>query len=164
VAASVKSLPDPLIDPADVMAASPGLSEEDATRGAQLATLAVTAYLYPTPVPDPLSPPVYLALLELSVAIGNAPEGGSPIVSESLGAYSYRKADPATVDELMGLSEQLRRLLEPWARKSCGTTRIWPGEPAVDWPVDWWQRDLDNREAAADAELEVATGVPGVAG
>lgn len=136
-----------IIDPADLQLLLPDLSDEDAARACGIANLAVTAFLWPNPVPDPVPLPVYAATMQLAVrAAGAAAPGGGQVVSESIGAYSYRLANPATLDELLLLPEDLQDELAPWAPAYRSTAYSIPLHQAVveSLPVDWWQRDLDE--------------------
>ena len=140
------ALPAAAIDPADVQAVLPGLTIEQATLAAQLATAAVQAVLWPNTIPDPPPPPVYAVLLAAAVRFGRALEQGAalPVVSESIGSYSYRLATPATMDGAFGLTDAELAALDPWtARSGACTLDTWP-RPAWPWPTDWWQRNLET--------------------
>jgi hypothetical protein len=150
---AVRALPAPAIDPADVRAVLPALTLEQATLAAQLATVAVEAALYPNPIPSPTPQPVYAVLLQASVRFGSAILQGSvlPVVSESLGSYSYRLATPATLASGFGLTAAELEALEPWTVGRGGVYDLDVSGGAVAWPVDAWQRNYDNVLAAADA-------------
>jgi hypothetical protein len=148
VAPSPQALPDPVIDPADVQALIPGTSLEDATRCAQLATLALQAALYPNPIPDPLPPPVQLVGLTVAGRLVLADSTGAPVVSESIGAYSYRLSipDPASVGLWLTTYELLA--LGPWMARSGLVDLDTSPWGRCDWPADWWQRNLDELQEA----------------
>jgi hypothetical protein len=140
VSATPRTLPDPILDPTDVIALVPGTSIEDATRCAQLATLALEAVLYPDAIPaPPIPPPMYAVTLALAGRLVNADKP----VSESLGAYSYR--DPAPVaPTALGWTEQELVVLEPWLPIG-GVVNAYVGpEPPQPLPADAWQRNLEE--------------------
>jgi hypothetical protein len=144
-----RTLPAPAIDPADVLAVMPSLTIEQATLAAQLATVAVGAVLWPEPIPPTPTPePVYAVLLSSAVRFGTAIAQGTalPVVSESIGSYSYRVAQPATLPTAFGLTAGELEALEPWTSHDTAydvSTAGALGSPLVV-PVDWWQRNLDN--------------------
>jgi hypothetical protein len=146
------TLPAPAIDPADVQALLPSLTIEQATLAAQLATVAVSAALWPTPIPDPTPEPVYAALLSASLRFGVAIEQGTaqPVVGESVGAYSYRLAAPASLASAFGLNEWEMEQLAPWVPTSQAFELDVGGR--ISWPADWWQSNFDNVLKAADRE------------
>jgi hypothetical protein len=156
-APQLRSLPPPVIDPDDVAALVPGLSPEDAELYASLATLALEAVCWPNSVPDPLPPPVQAAGLAISVRLARAGESGTgagmPVVSESIGSYTYRLATPETLDAALALTEGELDLLRPWL----GQARVYDVSVAGwgSWlPLDWWQRDLDHLDGPpAGAEV-----------
>jgi hypothetical protein len=154
-AAGPRTLPPPLIDPDDLEALLPWLTPEDAVLYASLATLALEAALWPTPVPEPLPPPVQAAGLAIGVRLARAGESSSsssgPVVSESIGAYTYRLASPASLEAAFALTEAERKLLHPWLPSGVYELDLVAG--AYPWPADWWQRNLDTYEGV---ELEVA--------
>lgn len=149
--AGVRSLPEPAIDPADVIALVPGTSPEDAYRYASLATLAVTAAVYPTVLPVPLPAPAYAVTLAVAGRFARSGGPGAPVVSESIGAYTYRLATPVAADEAFGLTDAELAALSPWGPRKVYDVSVAGGR--AGWPVDWWQRDLDDELAAADAAL-----------
>jgi hypothetical protein len=142
-----RALPSPAIPPEDVQAILPSLTLEQATLAAQLATVAVEAALWPAAIPQPPPAPVYGVLLSVSVRFGQAILQGAtlPIVSESLGSYSYRLATPASLPSAFGLTDAELEALQPWSSHGVYDVSIAGG--AEPWPVDWWQRDVDNTEA-----------------
>jgi hypothetical protein len=146
------SLPAPAIPPEDVQAVLPALTLEQATLAAQLATVAVEAALYPNPIPSPTPEPVYAVLLRSSVRFGLAIQQGTalPVVGESLGSYSYRLAQPASLTGL-GLTEEELDLLGPWAPGRATAFELVLGGSTV-WPLDWWQANVDNPLKAADQD------------
>jgi hypothetical protein len=136
-----------------VQAILPGLSPEQAQLAAQLATVAVEAAIWPSTIPSPIPAPMYEVLLSASVRFGQALLQGTtaPVVSESLGSYSYRLATPATLTGAFGLTSSELAALGPWIpRGTCYDVSVSGG--VVAWPVDWWQRDYDNIEAPPSAE------------
>jgi hypothetical protein len=153
---STRALPPAAIDPGDVIALVPGTSPEDAVRCASLATLAVSAAIYPNELPPaPLPAPLHAATLAIAGRFASSGAGGSPVVSESLGSYTWRRATPALAD-LLELSGGELKALAPWSGKATVYDVSIAGAPST-WPYDWFQRDLDNVLAASDAlELEAA--------
>jgi hypothetical protein len=151
-APAVTALPDPAIPPEDVQAIMPGLTPEQATLAAQLATVAVEAALHPNPIPDPTPAPVYAVLMQASVRFGSAIEQGGalPVVSESLGSYSYRLANPATLPGAFGLSEDQLEQLAPWSGRSDAYELYLRG--SYTWPADYWQRDYDRLAGPPEEE------------
>jgi hypothetical protein len=148
-AASERALPEPVIDPADVMALVPGTTIEEATAAASLATLALQAAVWPNPLPDPLPPPMYQAGLSCAARIARAGDPSGQVVSESLGAYSYRVASATAPDVALYLTEAELDLLRPWLG-SPGVYDIDVTGSAAPWSYEWFQRNLDNVLAAAD--------------
>lgn len=153
---STRALPPPAIDPGAVISLVPGTSPEDAARCASLATLAVQAALHPNELPPaPMPAPLYAATLAIAGRFVTSGAGGSPVVSESLGSYTWRRATPALAD-LLELSGGELKALAPWSGKSSVYDVSIAGGGGT-FPYDWFQRDLDNVLAAADAlELEAA--------
>lgn len=130
---------------------------EQAAELVALARLILNAALYPNELPaSPLPAPLEVALALVTRRLYDlATEGGTrPVVSESLGAYSYRLADPASPESVFILSGPVLKLIGPWMPAGKGgvyelhTGRPWP----LGWPADWWQRDYDNWLALADLE------------
>lgn len=146
----------PAIDPGHVIALVPGTSPEDAARCAALATLAVRAAIWPSELPPaPMPAPLYAVTLAIAGRFASTGAGGSPVVSESLGSYTWRRATPALAD-LVALSEGELDALRPWAGMS-GVYDVSIAGARGTWPYDWFQRDLDNVLAAYDElELEAA--------
>jgi hypothetical protein len=144
----VRALPPPLVDPSDVERLVPGISPDEAELYASLATLALQAAAWPRELPEPLPLPVQLVGLSVAVRLARAGEAGGgvglPVVSESIGAYTYRLAEPDTLDAALALSEAELELLRPWL----GHERVYDVSIApwrrFGWPPDWWQRDLDR--------------------
>lgn len=154
--AAPRALPPPAIDPEDLIALVPGTSPEDAARYCSLATLAVEAAIWPNTLPDPLPPPLHAATLAIAGRFARSgTAGGQPaVVSESIGSYTYRLAEPLSADAALYLLDAELELLGPWlpeGKRSAFELHL--GGAMVPWPVDWWQRNLDNREAAVDAAL-----------
>lgn len=159
-AVAPRALPDPAIPPEDLQAVMPGLSLEDATRYCSLATLAVSAAIWPKVIPNPPNPPapMYAALLSVATRFATVGEAsgdsvsGMPVVSESIGSYSYRLQSPPTLDSILALTDAERNLLAPWLAPSAYMLDLAPN-PWVGWPIDWWQRDYDNLVALADGAV-----------
>src|SRR5262245_42147679 len=144
---SMRALPSPALDPCDVAALMPDVDSEDVERGVVLATLAVQAAIWPNELPPPPLPaPLAAVLLSISARLATSPTPGTPqVVSESLGSYSWRAANPPTLDAALALSDGELDALAPWmpaAKRGAYELTTLPAGPV--WPVDWWQRDLDN--------------------
>lgn len=139
------ALPPPAIDPGDVQLVLPSLSPEQAALAAQLATAALQAALWPNPIPEPIPPPVYAVLLQVATRFGIAIEQGtaSPVVSESIGSYSYRLATPQGWGGAFGLSDDDLAALAPWMGRA-GVYDVSIVGGVSDWPPDWWQRNLEQ--------------------
>jgi hypothetical protein len=92
-------------------------------------------------------------LLSSSVRFGQAILQGStlPVLSESIGSYSYRLAAPATLGGAFGLTELELEQLTPWTGRG-GVYDLDVSGGAVAWPVDWWQRNYDNLEGAPNGD------------
>lgn len=151
-AAAPRSLPESLVDPADLLALMPQLDPERAAQACQLASLAVLAYVWPNTIASPTPPPVYAVTLGLAARIATSAPAGGALVSESLGGYSYRFSSPISPDEALWLTDAWKAMLDPFAAaKQAFQLDTAPGP--FPWPVDWWQRDLDNVDAALDAAL-----------
>ena len=99
--------------------------------------------------------PLYAVTLAIAGRFASSGAGGSPVVSESLGSYTWRRATPPLAD-LLELTGGELDALRPWSGKSSVYDLSIAGAPR-SWPYDWFQRDLDNALAASDAlELEAA--------
>jgi hypothetical protein len=164
-AGGVRSLPSPVIDPEDLQALIPSLSPEDAALYCSLATLALEAVFWPNAIPSPLPPPVQAVGLAVATRLAYAGEGageggGGAVVSESIGAYTYRLASPGTLDGALRLTDDERDLLRPWIGQADAYSVATPsGYPALPW--DWFQRDLDQ---PWDGYLTGIVGPPGPPG
>jgi len=149
-AAEVRSLPPPVLDPEDLLAILPSLTPEEAALYASLATLVLQSVIWPNSIPDPLPPPVQTAGLSIAVRLARAGEAAGnelgSVVSESIGAYTYRLASPATFDSALSLTDAERTLLRPWL----GQTSAYDVRTALPteyaWPPGWWQSDYDVLE------------------
>lgn len=153
-AVSSTPLPDPIIDPDWIVAAVPGTTPEQALTCAQLATVAIESALWPATVPDPVPPPITAAALSIGTRLALAGAGGAEptagrVISESLGAYSYRLAQPPGIDAGWVLTDAERELLEPWLGTG-GVYELHTGAGADALPWWWFQHDLDNQLAAYD--------------
>jgi hypothetical protein len=121
------------------------------------ATLVLAAVLWPCELPDePYPPPIEVAIGVVAsrlYAYGKTGEGQT-VVSESLGSYSYRLSEAMTAEGAALVPTSVLKLIEPWnCRKSVYEISI-AGGP-LGWPVDWWQRNLDNVVKARDEALLV---------
>jgi hypothetical protein len=150
-----------VIDPADVQAVVPGITMEEATQAASLATLALQAAVWPNSLPDPLPPPMYQAGLSCAARIARSGDPSGQVVSESLGAYSYRVAGTVPSDVALYLTEAELELLQPWLGQQGVYDIDVSGAGAAPWSYEWFQRNLDNVLAALDAgELQPAGALP----
>jgi hypothetical protein len=148
---SARGLPAPALDACDLQQLFPDLDPAAAARATLLATIAIEAALWPNPIPDPIPPPVQAVLLTVAARLaGSSGLGSTQVVSESIGAYSYRLAGPPSIDTALGLSEAEAKALEPWAAKA-GVYELHVGPAYYPWPVGWWQADYDNLVAFWDA-------------
>jgi hypothetical protein len=150
VAVSPRTLPEPVIDPADLQAILPSLTPEEAALYASLATLVLEAVMWPSAVPSPLPPPVNAAGLSIAVRLAQAGEAGGeggagPVVSETIGGYTYRLATPDSLASGFALTNAERALLGPWLGQDEAFDFSTLGGSYV-WPADWWQRDYDRLE------------------
>jgi len=151
---SSRSLPAPAIDACELERVM-GVDAADAQRAVVLATLAVEAAIWPNELPDPPLPaPLQAVLLTIATRIaGSTVPGSSQVVSESIGAYSYRLAGPPSLDDALALSELERRALAPWMPAGKRSAyQLDTSYPMPAFPIDWWQRDYDNLVALADAQ------------
>jgi hypothetical protein len=144
---------EPIIDPGDLQAAMPSLSDEAALRAVTLASIAVATYLYPCPVPDPLPLPVYSATLQMAIRSGRAGAEGS-LTSESIGAYSYHVADPVSAEGALVIPPEIAELLDPYACGPGSSYDVYIGGDYTrrGWPAGWFERDLDNVDAYLDEQ------------
>jgi hypothetical protein len=135
-----------VIVPPDELVALLGLDEAEAARVSALVQIAIESYIWPTAVPNPVPPPMHAVGLALAARFsGAALTKAGAVVGETIGSYSYRLASPLTFDNVVLVLGDLAEQLNPWAPFH---TRVYdldtsPSSPA-DWPVDWWQRDLDR--------------------
>lgn len=126
------------------------LPPEDAEEIVALARLVLEAALYPNVLPpDPLPAPLELALAIVANRIWKLSEtegaGALPVISESIGSYSYRLATPGGAEATLILSDAILGLIEPWLPVGAGGAyELHTGRTPLGWPLDWWQRDLDN--------------------
>lgn len=123
-----------------------GLDADEAARVSQLVQITVEAYCWPNVIEDPIPPPVHLVGLALAARFSGAEltRAGS-IVGETIGSYSYRLASPLTFDSVVTVLGELAEALGPWAPMHQGVYDV-STAPAwlEDWPIDWWQSDLDR--------------------
>lgn len=155
-----------LVDPDTITVLVPGTSADQALVCAQVATAVVASLVWPNALPDPTPPPMTLAATSIACRLAQAGAGGTPdqaangrVVSESLGAYSYRLASPATLEDGFALTAAERELLEPWLSAS-KVYELTTGAAVLALPWDWFQRDLDNAVAAVDQVLIDEAGQP----
>lgn len=150
---SARALPAPAIDACDVERLFPELDPGDAERAVVLATLAVQAALWPNELPDaPLPAPLQAVMLTVAARIAASSSTGSQeVVSESIGAYSYRRETGAVATGgLLWLTEDELAALAPWSGHKA-VYELDVAARALGWPVEWWQRDLDDVQAYWDA-------------
>ena len=148
VASEPRSLPAPVIDPSDLQRIVPSLSPEDAELYCSLATLALQAAFWPNPIPEPPPPPVQAVGLGVATRLAYAGESageGGAVVSESIGAYTYRLASPGSLDSALRLTDDELDVLRPWLGQS-SVYDVRTGLSALGWPLDWWQRNYDVLE------------------
>jgi hypothetical protein len=136
----------PIVVPPDELEALLGLDAAEAARVSALVQIAIEAYLWPAAVPDPVPPPVHAVGLALAARFsGAALTKAGAVVGETIGSYSYRLASPLTFDNVVLVLGDLAEQLNPWAPMHSRVYDLnvapWP---SVEWPADWWQRDLDN--------------------
>jgi hypothetical protein len=131
------------------------LPPEQSAELVALARLVLNAALYPATLPaDPLPAPLELALAIVTRRLYNLAPGSSTgqVVSESIGSYSYSLASPESLDTAALIEGPVSGLIAPW-RGQTGVYEIdlKTSVSKLGWPIDWWQRDLDNVVAAIDA-------------
>jgi hypothetical protein len=148
-----RSLPDSILDPSDVQAAVPDLTDDDARRCSELATLALEAFVWPADRPEPVPPPMYLATLRMAIrlAVSGSTPGGGQVVSESIGTYTYRLRAPTESDVALEFNGSELALLR---RAGFGPSNIGQMDIGGDGgyrPFDWWQRDYDDELAASSS-------------
>jgi len=122
-----------------------GLEADEATRIAELVQITIEAYCWPNVVADPIPPPMHMVGLALAAKFSGAElsKAGS-ILGETIGSYSYRLASPLTFDSILVVLGELADELSLWAPRHRRTGTLETVGPGLAWPVDWWQRDLDN--------------------
>jgi hypothetical protein len=122
-----------------------GLEADEAARVAELVQITIEAYCWPNVIPDPVPPPVHAVGLALAARFAGAElsKAGS-VVGETIGSYSYRLASPLTFDNVVTVLGELAEALGPWAPRHRRVYTLDTSGPPFDWPVDWWQRDLDR--------------------
>jgi hypothetical protein len=152
--AQPRALPPPALDVCELERLFPGLDAAEAQRAVLLGTLAVAAALWPNELPAPPLPvPVTAVLLSVSARIMHAGTAGqAEVVSESLGAYSYRRETSGTESGLLWLNDAELEALEPWRGGRKGAYELDVACSALGWPIDWWQRDYDDLSAYWDAQ------------
>ena len=122
-----------------------GLTTEEAARVSELVQITIEAYCWPNVIADPIPPPVHAVGLALAARFSGAElTKAGAIVGETIGSYSYRLASPLTFDSVVLMLGELADALGPWAPRHSRTYTLDTGPDPVDWPVDWWQRDLDR--------------------
>ena len=111
---------------------------------AQLATQAVLTVLWPAEPPEPTPLPIETATLSVGVriALAGSGSGDSRLVSESLGAYSYRLSPGPALEEAVRLTATELEMLEPWLRPGGVYQLDTAPVPALPW--NWFQHDLDQ--------------------
>ena len=148
---SVPPPTSPVVVPPEDLELLLGLDTAEAIRCSALVQITITAYVWPAAVPDPVPPPIYAVGLALAARFsGAALTKAGAIVGETVGSYSYRLASPLTFDNVVLVLGDLAEQLDPWAPMH---SRVYDLDTSpysrADWPVDWWQRDLDRLELAA---------------
>jgi hypothetical protein len=125
----------------------------------------LAAVLWPCPMPvAPFPAPIDVAVNIIASRLyvfGKAGEGQA-LVSESLGSYTYRLANPLDAEAAALVPAAVYELVEPWAcRKTVYDVGTYPSSSTPATPVavaDYFEHDLDNELAAADAaELEASS-------
>lgn len=133
-----------IVDPAELEELL-GLTTEEAARVSQLVQITVEAYCWPNVIEDPIPPPVHAVGLALAARFAGAElTKAGAIVGETIGSYSYRLASPLTFDNVVSVLGDLADALAPWAPRHSSVYDLDTSGGLADWPVDWWQRDLDN--------------------
>ena len=139
----------PVIVPPDELVTLLGLTPEEADRVSGLVQITIEAYVWPGVIPDPVPPPVHAVGLALAARFsGAALTKGGAVLGETVGSYSYRLASPLTFDSVVLVLGELADALAPWAPRHSGAYTLDTAGGFGTWPVDWWQRDLDNLTAA----------------
>lgn len=141
----------------DLQVYDPTLDDVAAGRLATIADDAIAAFLEPNDVPDPAPKRMRMVAIAFALRFNRStPNTAGAVVSESLGSYSYRLDRPLPIDAALELPDELKRELLPWAQHrgkvyDVGVVLDEADVPAW-WPADWWVRDLDDPEVAADVE------------
>lgn len=134
----------------DLLDLDPSLDAAKAGRVLALARRVVDAYLAPGDTSTVLADSrVELVVLRQALRVARASPPSSSagaIVSESLGSYTYRLDRPLPLDTALQLDADLQRELLPFAphRSRVYSAPVGLGDRRAQWPVDWWQRNLDN--------------------
>ena len=122
----------------------------------------IDSYVWPGVIPtDPVPVPVDTVATLLAVRL-NAAATGPQVVAESMGSYSYRLAVSESAVELAGrLPAELAAMLGPWAPGRSGAATLTTGPDGCPWPIDWWQRDLEEPDTwVGRARIEAANDAP----
>jgi hypothetical protein len=128
-----------------------GLSAEEADRVSKLVQVTIEAYIWPTLVPDPVPPPMHVVGLALAARFAGAQVTTTgAITSETIGAYSYRLAQPLTFDDVVLLIGDLADALNPWSPRHATAFDVSIAGAPPAWPADYWQRNFDNVLKAID--------------
>jgi hypothetical protein len=124
-----------IIDPAVLVELAPSLDEAEADRLLRFAARAVRAYAQPLeldegpPVPLPLEQVLLAHALRLGRA--NATPAGE-LVSESIGAYTYRLARSLPLDATLELDDNLKAAIDALLGRTSGAYEMdLGGSPAV---------------------------------
>lgn len=149
----------PVVTKDDLQLYDPTLDDTEATRLAQLADDAVAAFLEPVEVPAPVPKRMRMVAIAQAFRLKRSTTTAGGVVSESLGSYSYRLDRPLGIDRALFLDDDLATELLPWALHRA---KVYDVSVALDdavrpawWPVDWWQRDLDNVDDAPSSLAEL---------
>ena len=132
--------PQRLYCDSDTVVELTGCTDEQAERAVTVGSAMIDAYCT-VPIPEPTPPPVQQACLSLAVGLVTASPGGA-VISETVGAYSYRLAAPKSLSLALVIDDVVAGLLRPW-RPRVYDVRT-PSQTGASWPVDWWQRNLDE--------------------
>jgi len=101
-----------------------------------------------TDIPDPTPDAVQLAAQFMVIDAHTGTTGGD-VISETIGGYSYRLANPQALTNTLMLrrgSGPAAELLDAWLCADVYQLDTNPNKTshAGLWPIDWWQRDYDN--------------------
>lgn len=139
--------------PDELVVLAPELDLSGANRLLRIAARAIRAYIWPLELPDPVPPPLEQLVLKLALRVGRAtPNTSGAVVSESLGAYTYRLDRPLAMDAGLEIPDDLRKELAPWAPRGrqgvydvdTSGSRTFPFAGLGIVGAGAFERDLDN--------------------